>query len=96
MARAHPTKALRPFLAADTPMLAEIFRASIEGLTAEDYSESQQAAWIATADDEDAFGKRLADQLTLIGTLEGSPVGFVSLKGADDIDMLYVHPASPT
>ena len=62
-------------------------------LTADDYSESQQAAWIATADDEAAFGKRLADQLTLVGTLEGSPVGFVSLKGADTIDMLYVHPA---
>lgn len=93
MARAHPTKALRPILPADVPMLAEIFRASIEGLTADDYSEAQQAAWIATADDENAFGKRLAEQLTLVGTLEGSPVGFVSLKGVDNIDMLYVHPA---
>ena len=93
MARAHPTKALRPFLPADVPMLAEIFRASIEGLTADDYSEAQQAAWVATADDEDAFGKRLAEQLTLVGTLEGSPVAFVSLKGVDVIDMLYVHPA---
>ena len=93
MARAHPTKALRPILPADVPMLAEIFRASIEGLTADDYSESQQAAWIATADDENVFGKRLAEQLTLVGTFEGSPVGFVSLKGVDNIDMLYVHPA---
>jgi putative acetyltransferase len=93
MARANPTKSLRPFLPTDTAMLAEIFRASIEGLTADDYDEAQQAAWIATADDEDAFGKRLAERLTLVGTLEGSPVGFVSLEGADRIDMLYVHPA---
>jgi len=26
--------------------------------------------------------------------LENSPVGFASLKGADHIDMLYVHPAA--
>jgi putative acetyltransferase len=93
MARARPTTALRPYLAADAPMLAEIFRASIETLTADDYSEGQQAAWMSTAADEDAFGKRLAEQLTLIATLEGAPVGFVSLRGAEEIDMLYVHPA---
>ena len=43
MARAHPSFALRPFLIEDTPLLAEIFRASIEELTADDYSERQQA-----------------------------------------------------
>ena len=52
MARAHPKLALRPFLPADVPMLAEIFRASIEELTADDYSEAQREAWAAMADDE--------------------------------------------
>ena len=33
MARAHPSFALRPFLIEDTPLLAEIFRASISELT---------------------------------------------------------------
>jgi putative acetyltransferase len=93
MARAHPTLGLRPLLPADAPLLAEIFRASIEELTAEDYSEAQQQAWAAAADDEDAFAARLADRLTLIATLEGSPVGFVSLEGPEHLDMLYVHPA---
>lgn len=93
MARALPTKALRPFLPADAPLLAEIFRAAIEELTSDDYGPTQQAAWASAADDEGTFAKRLADQLTLVGTLEGSPVGFVSLKGPDTIDMLYVHPA---
>jgi putative acetyltransferase len=93
MARAHPTVALRPFLPADAPLLAEIFRASIEELTAEDYSEAQQQAWAAAADDEDAFAARLAERLTLIATLDGSPVGFVSLEGPERVDMLYVHPA---
>ncbi len=35
-----------------------------------------------------------ASQLTLLGTLGGSPVGFVSLKDGNCIDMLYVHPAA--
>jgi putative acetyltransferase len=93
MARAHPQFALRPMLPADIPLLAEIFRASIEELTADDYSTAQQDAWTAAADDQDTFGARLANQLTLIATLEGSPVGFVSLAGKEQIDMLYVHPA---
>jgi len=93
MAVAHPKAGLRPFLPADAPVLAEIFRASIEELTADDYSEAQQQAWAAAADDEDAFAERLGRQLTLVGTLDGSPVGFISLAGPEQIDMLYVHPA---
>jgi putative acetyltransferase len=92
-ATAHPVIALRPFLPDDVSMLAEIFRASIEELAAEDYSDAQREAWAAVAEDEDDFGKRLASQLTLLGTIEGSPVAFASLKGKDVIDMLYVHPA---
>jgi putative acetyltransferase len=109
MARAHPTLAMRPFLPADVPVLAEIFRASINELTGEDYSPRQQEAWASTANDEAAFGARLAGRLTLLGTMDGSPVGFAALEGpaadkqAADIpgadkqarvDMLYVHPAA--
>src|SRR6516165_4706644 len=84
--------ALRPFLPADIPILAAIFAAAIEELTGDDYSEAQQEAWAAAADDEDAFGKKLASELTLIATLKNAPVGFASLRGKDHIDMLYVHP----
>ena len=94
MARAHPEFALRPFLLEDTPLLAEIFRASIEELTAEDYSEAQQEAWAETADDLEAFGARLAGELTLVATFAGSAVGFASLADNRNIDMLYVHPAA--
>jgi putative acetyltransferase len=80
-------------LAEDTPMLAAIFAASIEELTGDDYSEAQQEAWVQAAEDEEAFGKRLAGQLTLIATIQSSPVGFASLKGPDHIDMLFVHPS---
>jgi putative acetyltransferase len=92
MASAHPKPGLRPFLAADVPMLAAIFAASIQELTGDDYSEAQQEAWMEAAETEE-FGKRLAADLTLIATLDGSPVGFASLRGADHIRMLYVHPA---
>jgi putative acetyltransferase len=93
MAQALPKPALRPYLPADTPMLAAIFVASIQELTSDDYSEAQQEAWAAVADDEQQFGKKLAGELTLIATLQNSPVGFASLKGNDHIDMLYVHPS---
>ncbi len=84
---------LRPCLPAHTPLLAEIFRASIAELTTDDYTEAQQAAWMASAGDEAAFGARLAGELTLVATIEGAAVGFAALKGSDVIDMLYVHPA---
>ena len=93
MGQALPKPALRPFLAADVPMLAAIFVASIQELTGDDYSEAQQEAWAQAAEDEAAFGERLSAQLTLIATMENSPVGFASLKGADHIDMLFVHPS---
>jgi putative acetyltransferase len=92
MGQSLPKPALRPFLPADVPILAAIFAASIEELTGDDYSEAQQEAWMAAAEGEE-FGKRLASDLTLIATLDGSPVGFASLRGNDHIRMLYVHPA---
>jgi putative acetyltransferase len=92
-ASAHPKLAVRPFLPIDAAMVAEIFRASVEELTAEDYSDGQRTAWASAADDEHEFASQLGLQLTLLATVDGSPVGFASLKGSDQLDMLYVHPA---
>jgi putative acetyltransferase len=83
---------LRPALPADAPALAEIFRASVEELGPEDYSEAQVEAWAAVAEDEAGFAKKLAGELTIVALLRGEMVGFASLKGADVLDMLYVHP----
>src|SRR5580692_1124557 len=92
--RASPKLALRPMLPADVPDLAEIFRAAIEELTAEDYTEAQQAAWASAADDEEEFAARISGELTLVATLSGDPIGFACLAGNSRIDMLYVHPAA--
>ena len=93
MGQSLPNPGLRPYLASDAPMLAQIFVAAIQELTGDDYSEAQQEAWATAAEDEDAFGKKLAGELTLIATMQNSPIGFASLKGPDHIEMLYVHPS---
>ena len=92
--RPLPQLAMRPMLPTDVPLLAEIFRAAIEELTADDYSETQQEAWASTADNEEAFGVKLARELTLVATYGGAAVGFASLADNRRIDMLYVHPAA--
>jgi putative acetyltransferase len=92
--RPLPQLAMRPMLPTDVPLLAEIFRAAIEELTAGDYSEAQQEAWASAADDEEAFGAKLAHELTLVATYEGAAVGFAALADNRRIDMLYVHPAA--
>jgi putative acetyltransferase len=92
--RPQTALAMRPMLPADVPLLAEIFRASIEELAGEDYSEAQQEAWASAADDEEAFGARLERELTLVATHSGAAIGFASLADNTRIDMLYVHPAA--
>jgi putative acetyltransferase len=92
--RPLPQLAMRPMLPTDVPLLAEIFRAAIEELTAEDYSDAQQEAWASAANDEESFGAKLANELTLVATYGGAAVGFASLAENRRIDMLYVHPAA--
>ncbi|MGB6966552.1 MAG: GNAT family N-acetyltransferase [Xanthobacteraceae bacterium] len=93
-ARETPKLALRPMLPTDALFLAEIFRASIEELAADDYSAAQQEAWASVADDEEEFATKLAGELTLVATFGGAAVGFAALAGNSGIDMLYVHPAA--
>jgi len=88
------TFAMRPLLPDDVPLLAEIFRASIEELAGEDYSDAQREAWASTANDEEEFGQRLGRELTLVATHDGAAIGFAALAGNSRIDMLYVHPAA--
>ena len=92
--RPLPQLAMRPMLPTDVPLLADIFRAAIEELTADDYTEAQQESWASAADDEEAFGAKLAHELTLVATYGGAAAGFAVLADNRRIDMLYVHPAA--
>jgi len=93
-ARPQTKLAMRPLLPADVPLLAELFRASVDELGADDYSEAQREAWAAAADDAEEFGARLGRELTLVATLDGTAIGFAALADNSRIDMLYVHPAA--
>jgi putative acetyltransferase len=92
-AQATPQFALRPYLPQDAPALAEIFRLSVEELTEDDYNPAQQEAWAALADDLEGFAARLGKHLTLIATMQGTPVGFISLDSPTEIGLFYMHPA---
>ena len=93
-AEANPQLALRPILPGEAPLLAEIFRASIMELTQDEYEVEQQEAWIASANDEDAFARTVAGHTTIVATMGGSPVGFASLETDNKVGFLYVHPAA--
>ena len=83
---------LRPYLPTDASTCAQMFRDSVELLTDDDYDEEQRTAWASGADDEKAFGRKLADGLTLVALVDGAPAGFAMLK-VDVIDFLYVSPS---
>ncbi len=83
---------LRPYLAADIMALRDLFAASIEELTQDDYSDDQRIAWASRAEDAEAFAKRLSSNLTLVVHIEDEHVGFATLKDNAVLDMLYVHP----
>ena len=87
-----PAFPLRPFLPADTVPLQDLYAASIEELTQDDYDEDQRIAWIARAADPVELAKRLMDNLTLVVERDDELLGFASLKANTEIDMLYVHP----
>ena len=92
-ASAFPKPSLRPYLAADFPLLSEIRFAAIEELTVDDYDEAQRRAWAAAVDDDAAFARSLEKGLTLVALIGGGPVGFIALQDGGLIDQLYVHPA---
>ena len=93
MARAHPKLALRPFLPADVPMLAEIFRASIEELTADDYSDP--SARPGPPRRGRGRVRRAARQGLDPARHDGRLAGRLRLaRGPERLDMLYVHPAA--
>lgn len=86
------TVSLRPYLPTDTETLAILMQASIEELAVDDYTEDQRDAWSASAEDE-AFEKRLAENLTLVALdAAGDTVGFAVLVKNTAIQHIHVHP----
>ena len=86
------TARLRPFLTSDAAALADVFRASIEILAEEDYSDAQREAWAAVSDDVEEFGQWLTALLTLVVEDDSGPVGFAALEDNTMIALLYTRP----
>ncbi|MFV0368581.1 MAG: GNAT family N-acetyltransferase [Hyphomicrobiaceae bacterium] len=83
---------MRPFMLADTPRLQDLYAQAIEELTQDDYDEDQRLAWMKRAADAEEFAQRLNNNLTILVDQDGDILGFASLKGNKEIDLLYVHP----
>jgi len=92
MAAGSPTPGLRPYMPADAASLAALFRESVDELAEEDYDDAQREAWASQAEDAEAFGARLAGELTIVALVNGEIAGFASLRDKRIFDMLYVRP----
>jgi putative acetyltransferase len=92
MGATSPTPGLRPYMPADASTLAALFRESVDELAEEDYDDAQREAWASEADDAEAFGARLAGELTIVALVNGEIAGFASLRDNAIFDMLYVRP----
>lgn len=86
------TARLRPYLPADAPALADVFRTSVEILAEEDYSDAQREAWAAVSDDVEDFGAWLGGMLTLVVEDDSGLVGFGALEDNSMIALLYTRP----
>ena len=82
--------ALRPMLPQDIPTLASIARDAIEELAVDDYDDNQRIAWSDAL--EENFAQRVTDALTIVATIDGTPVGFAALTDNRHIDLLFVDP----
>jgi putative acetyltransferase len=85
------TATLRPYKIGDAPELVALFRASVHGIAAADYTPEQISAW-ADAIDDTAFAARCVDKDPWVAELEGRLAGFAILERDGHIDLLYVHP----
>ena len=86
---------IRAYRAVDAPALARIFRAAIHSTAAGIYRPEALAAWATAADEETAFGARLARGVTRVAErADRTPVAFGQLDPEDRIAMLYTDPDS--
>ncbi|MGE0232222.1 MAG: GNAT family N-acetyltransferase [Flavobacteriaceae bacterium] len=82
---------IRPLEAADLGRVSTIYKTSIEQLASGYYDAEQRAAWKAASENELDFASRLKAGMVLVATHE-RVVGFASLLGRNELDMLYVDP----
>ena len=83
---------IRPYETADAANLTSLFRDSVRGIAARDYTARQLQAWAPDVIDERAFGQRCETRITWVAEVDGRVAGFSDLEPDGHVGMLYVHP----
>lgn len=76
----------------DVPLLAELYRRTVEVLGPSLYSAEQVVAWAATADDTVSLREYVLVPRTHVAILNGTPVGFCGIGEDGHVASLYVAP----
>lgn len=85
---------VRPYQAADAPVLSALYEASVRNLGARDYSAAQIDAWASLTPTAEALDGRMRDGRTRLVALADGIAGFIDVEPDGHIDLLYVAPAA--
>ena len=85
---------IRLYRSSDAPIIADVFRRSVEGVGTRDYSAEQVAAWAGLAPDETAVRARCEDGRTVWVAVDemDRPISYIDLETDGHLDHLYAAP----
>lgn len=87
-----PDLRIRPADPQDPAKTAGIFFRAVRDGTRDAYDERQRAAWAPGIPDATAWTDRLRDQTVFVAETAGDIVGFVALRPAGHVDLIFVAP----
>ena len=82
---------IRPYQTPDYDEIRILFQTTIYRIAASDYNERQLALWAASADDQERFGRTLAQNHAFVAVEAGQIVGFADMTEDGYIDRVYTH-----
>jgi putative acetyltransferase len=83
---------VRPYIAADTPAIADLYRDSVRVLGPQRYTPGQIEAWSTYANDVDGLQTTLGFGHTLVSEEDGRIAAFGELLPWDNVALLYCAP----
>ncbi len=75
----------------DLNEIQSLFVTTIDKICRKDYTPEQIDVWISSVKNTNLWLEKLQKQFFLLAILESKIIGFISLDGADYLDLLYVH-----
>lgn len=83
---------LRGYRPEDCEKLASLFRESVCGTCARDYTPEELDAWAGTQPDIQEWNLSFLEHFTIVAEEDGQIVGFGDIAGNGYLDRLFVHP----